>query len=350
MGLFSKDTKYLGIDIGSTSLKVCELEKANGKATLSTYGMAILPKQVLLAHSEDAILEIADGLREIIAKAGIKSRKVVAALPGDSVYITEVELPFLEASELESRIRFEAEKRFPQALNALALDWEVIEEVVIPQENKKTKLQRILVTAAPRELVNRFGQVFEKAGLELQSLETEPMALVRSLIGDDRSTMLVVDIGSTSTDMCLVDNGFPRISKSIQIGGVDITQAIAKSLRVDVMQAEQFKKDFGITLSGEGSETPEALRDIVDTFVSEIKTILEAFHERRGKTVEKIILTGGSSRLKGLGKYIEHSLNTKVYAGNPWARVITSAQVHDSIKKIGPEFAVAIGLSMRDMY
>lgn len=351
MGLFSKKQKYLGVDIGTASLKICELENIRGRATLSTYGLATLPNDLIRNDSPEVISEITQALKEIIDKANITSRKAVAALPGYSVFTFEVELPMMSDEDFESAIRFEAEKYIPVPINEMVVDWEIIEEVISQNEkSEKQKLRRVLLTAAPRNLVARYTTIFEGAGLELDSLETEAMALVRSLVGEDKSPILILDMGATATDICLVDGGFPRLSKGIDIGGGMVTEAIAESLNIDVAQAEQFKKDFGLLASDKNSDVPDTVRSIMDEFIIEIQKVLDLYYDKRGRSIEKIILTGGSARLKGLGDYIERTLNTKVYAGNPWARVVTPARIHDSVKRIGPEFSVAIGLAMRNIY
>ncbi|MBU1118586.1 type IV pilus assembly protein PilM [Patescibacteria group bacterium] len=357
MGLFSKNESYLGVDIGTASIKACELENARGKASLVTYGMATVPNDLIRNKSPEVIRQITEAIKVIVEQAGIQTRRVVAALPGYAVFTFEIELPKMSTDDLGSAIKFEAKKYIPVPMDEMVVDWEIIEELVIKGESQKEgnkrkagSYYRILLTAAPRNLVTRYSQIFEDAGLTLDSLETEAMALIRALVGEDKAPILILDMGATATDICLVDEGFPRLSKGVDIGGNVITQAIAESLHIDTAKAEQYKKDQGILFDPGKGSVSDAVDSVMKKYITEIQKLMSMFSDKRGRKVEKVILTGGSARLLGLGEYLEKMLGIKVYAGNPWARVVTPAKVHDSVKRIGPEFSVAIGLAMRNIY
>lgn len=354
MGLLSKTESYLGVDIGTSSIKACELEKVRGKASLLTYGMATVPNDLMRDDSPEVTRQVTEAIKAIVEKASVRSKKVVSALPGYAVDTFEIELPKMSDEELRAEVRKKVEKHVSVPMEEMVVDWEIVEEVIISDgEDEKREsgtYYRILITAAPRNLVTRYSQIFEDAGLELTSLETETMALIRALIGDDTSPILILDMGATATDICLVDDGYPRLSKGINMGGNRITQAIAQSLHIDTEKAEQYKKDQGIFYDPKKGRVSDALEKEMSLFIAAIEKRMSLFSKKRGKNVEKIILTGGSARLIGLGEYVEKMLKIKVYAGNPWARVLTPAKIHDSIKRIGPEFSVAIGLAMRNIY
>lgn len=350
MGLFNKKESFVGVDIGTASLKVCELENEKGRATLSTYGLSTLPNDFIRDESDKAQNDLAHAIEDLMMKSGVTSKKAVAALPGYAVHSFEVERDADKMTDIAEFISSEAERRVDGSISEYVIDWDAIEDVMVSSGGEERMVKRLLVTAAKRELVERYSRVFDMIGIELSSLETESMALIRSLVGTDLSPILILDMGATATDFCLVDGGFPRLSQGIEIGGYMITEAIAQSLNVQIDQAEQFKKDFGLNTAEDSTDVPETVRGIMDQFITEIRKQLAVYHDSRKRSVEKVILTGGSARLKGLGDYLERSLNVKVYAGNPWARVMTPAKIHDSVKRIGPEFAVAIGLSMKNIY
>ncbi|MBU1167580.1 type IV pilus assembly protein PilM [Patescibacteria group bacterium] len=357
MGLFSKQESYLGVDIGTASIKACELTNKKGQASLTTYGLATLPNDLIKNESSEVIVEVTAALKKIVQSAGVTTKKVVASLPAYAVFTFEIDLPKMDEDKLKTQVRFEAEKYIPAPIAEMVVDWEIVEEVLYKQSNQNNQAEgegnvyyRILITAAPRNLVTRYSRIFVGAGLKLESLETEAMALIRALMGEDKGSALILDIGATATDICLVDGGFPRLSRGIEFGGNLVTDAIAKSLNIDKDRAEQFKRDQGIYIGKDESDIPASVGEVTGVLVNETKKILNIFEEKRGKQVEKLILTGGSARLKGLGQLLAKDLGVKAYAGNPWARVETPAKVDESVKKIAPEFAVSVGLAMRNIY
>lgn len=351
MGLFQKSESYLGVDIGTGSIKACELENRKGRAALLTYGYTNLPNDLIRSDKPETIKAVTLALKQIVEQAHVRTQKVIAGLPAYAVFTFEADLPKAEPKELEPQIRAQAERSLPVPITEMVVDWEVIEEVIFESPEKRTpeNYLRILITAAPRALVAKYSRIFAGAGLVLESLETETMALIRSLVGTDKAPTLILDIGATATDVSLVDGGFPRLSKGVEIGGNLFTESIAKSLNVSLDRAEQFKKDFGLQSVSNAVEIPERVKAVADTLANEVRKVLNIFYDKRSKKVERIILAGGSARLKGLDRYLEQLLEVKVYLGNPWARVIAPARLESSLQKIGAEFAVTVGLAMRNL-
>lgn len=347
MGLFSKPKQYLGVDIGTSSIKVIQLDEEKGKAKLTTYGMTYLPNDLIRSEADGIIDQIADTIRLIVRKAGVTTKRAVAGLPGFAVFTAEITLPDMPEKDLQSALKFEAEKYIPTSIAGMVLDWEVIEQFKSPKGESQVK---VLLTAAPKNLVQRYTQIFDRAGLELESLETEAVALVRSLVGTDPAPTLIVDLGATATDVIVVNKGTPRLTKSFDTGGIAVTEAIAKSLKIDFDQAEQFKRDAGlIGKEGEG-KVPDSIKPAVEDIAQKIGHTANLFLEKGGQKIEKIILTGGTGKLPGFRPYVEDFLNIKVFPGNPWARVIFPPQLEPTLKEISSDFAIAIGLAEREIY
>ncbi|GAG84091.1 unnamed protein product, partial [marine sediment metagenome] len=237
----------------------------------------------------------------------------------------------------------------PRPVSEMIIDWEIVERV--KGEGKgEIKNYKVLITAAPKNLVNRYVQIFSKAGLKLESLETEAFALTRSLVGSDKSPILIIDMGATATDIEIIYNSSPILTKSINFGGNVISQSIANSLNINLERAEQFKKDFGLAQDKLGGQIPHAIRPAIEEIVREIKQTFNLFYNKGGKRIEKVILTGGSAKLPGFDKFLRGYLGIEVYIGDPWARVICPEELGPILSEIGPDFAVAIGLAMREIY
>ena len=176
MAFFSSSKKYVGVDIGTASLKVVELENKGGKAHLVTYGITQIPNDLIRSESDRVVEELAVALKNTLAQAQVSSKQAITALPGFSVFTSMIDLPKMTEKELPRAIQFEAEKHIPGASTEMVLDWEIVEEVAqkitdISGRDKTLVVLKILLTAAPKKLVNRYLAVFQKCGLKLQSLE-----------------------------------------------------------------------------------------------------------------------------------------------------------------------------------
>ena len=346
MGIFSAGAKrqYLGVDIGSTSIKVVELRDVNHVPELVTYGLAELPFGGFHGENDAVIRDIAVTVAATCAKAGVKTTKAMTALPTYAVFTSVISLPKLSKSELASAIRWEAKKVIPLPIEDMVLDPQSLPE---PGPNGTV---RVLLTGAPKNMVERYIKIFKQTGLNLLSLETEGFALIRSLIGRDRSPTMILDLGASSTDIMVVDEGIPHLNRSIDIGGLAITKAIARSLNVAPERAEQFKYDVGIgALESPTSEIPKTVAAALAPILNEIKYTITLSQGQSHRTIEKIILTGGSGLLANFPRYLSEALSIRVYIGDPWARVRYPLELKGVLQESAARFAVAVGLAMRDI-
>jgi type IV pilus assembly protein PilM len=210
---------------------------------------------------------------------------------------------------------------------------------------------KILLTAAPKDLVSRYLEIFKKAKLNLVSLETESFALERALIGRDKSAIMLIDIGAVATTISVVVDAVPLINRSIDIGGHTITKAIANSLNIDADRAEQFKRDFGLsqTSGASAGQIPKRIEFMVSSIINEVKYVLNLYQSQGHGMVEKVILAGGSAWLPGMTQYLSTVLGVNVFIGDPWARVMYPLELKSVLQSIGPRLAVSVGLAMREI-
>jgi type IV pilus assembly protein PilM len=368
MALFSSKKSYIGIDLGTSSIKIVELENEKGKPKLITYGFSEQSTDIVKSDSQETQKEIVAALKAIISKAKVTTPKAIAALPSFAVFSSIISLPAMSKKDLVAAVRWEAKKFVPMPLEEMILDWKVLdggkgEEKDDKKDKKKDKKEKnvqpasgsknikILLTAAPKTLVKRYVDIFKQANLQLVSLETESFALERSLIGNDHSATMIVDIGAIACDISVIVNGIPILNRSVDIGGNTITKAIANSLNVNIERAEQFKRDFGISAGGDSSQgqIPRTIEFIVSSIINEIKFVLNLYQNQGEKPIEKVVLAGGSSFLPNLTEYLEKLLNIKVFIGDPWARVVYPVDLKPVLQELGPRFAVSIGLAMREI-
>lgn len=349
--LFSKSKNQLGIDIGTSNIKLVELKPTDKGFVLQTYGIASSASNLSAKDSHSAISQTAGVLRELMKRAGVTTNKAVASLPNNVVFTSVIELPKIPENELKKAVEFEAKKYIPLPMEEVALSWTVLLDhpIKVTRETNLGQLkpddtkQKILITAVPTIVIDNYVKMFQMAGVEPQALEIEALALIRSVVAEDMTAMLLIDIGAKSTSINLVDNGYLRLSKNLSVGGDSITTTISQSLAVNFSRAEQFKKDFGMT--AQGQQIPQVMRPVLDIIKNESMQLINIF-ESHGEHIGHIILTGAGSKLPGFAEYIA-TLGRPVTLANPWSHVSYPADLKPVIEPLGLNLGVAIGLAMR---
>lgn len=381
MGLFSSSKEsYIGVDIGTASIKIVELRKENGKPFLVTYGYIDVRSDIIRSNTPETRQKIITNLRNLLKSAHVTSDRAIAALPTFSVFNSIITLPKMPLKDLSSAIKWEAKKYVPMPLEEMILDSKVLnlqaeknaapekkalglfslkgnnKEIANPaggleQKVDDEKVFRVLVTAAPKNLVNRYIDIFKQVGVKLISLETEAFALARSLIGYNEVPTMIVDIGSITTDTCVIEKGVPILNRSIDVGGLSITQAIANSLNVSPDRAEQFKRDFGVSVTRDANQKgiPRLIINALGPVINEIKYVFDLYHNQGSLEIEKIVLAGGSAFLPNLAEHFSNLFNKPTVIGNPWERTVYPMELKPVLDEVGSRLAVAIGLAMRDI-
>lgn len=352
MGLFRNKHQYLGVDIGTSNLKIVELSKYKGLANLTTYGSINLADDVIRSESKEVEEKIYKSLKRLVKESGAKTSRALASLPGFSVFTTIFKLPQMNKEELSEAIRWEAKRYIPFPLEDIILDWEILESKPSPDSPKgigESEEREIFLTAVPKTLVKRYSDIFKKAGLDLVGLEPEAVALGRALVDSGEGCVMIVDIGATATEICIIENGFPKLNLSLDTGGNALTRAIAHSLQVSFSRAEQFKKDFGASREKMGGEIPKAIKPVVDTIVEKIRHCLTLFYNQEGGKVAKMILSGGSAKLPGFVNYLSLFIDLKIAIANPWRHIIYPQELSPILAELGPGLAVVVGLALRNL-
>jgi type IV pilus assembly protein PilM len=347
MGLFSSVNSYLGIDIGSTGAKIVELKKESNQAKLLTYGFS----DSLNIHRKEwhnDIVFAAKVINKICDEAGVISRNAVSALPTYSVFSSVLNLSAVSKKDMASAVHWEAKKVIPLPLEEMILDWKKIEGE--EGEDSQDNNIRVLLTGAPRTLVKKYIDIFKEAQINLLSLETETFSLIRSILGNDKSTVMLVEMGASTTDISIIDKSIPMLNRSIDVGGITITNAIGKHLNIGWERAEQFKYDLGISsINSQEDVVPKAIIETISPIVNEIKYAVNLFESKNSKKTEKIILSGGSALLPNLVNYLSKVLDMKVIIGDPWSRISYPVDLEPLLNEIGPYMSVAVGLAMREI-
>ncbi|MEK7094691.1 MAG: type IV pilus assembly protein PilM [Patescibacteria group bacterium] len=355
MAIFrKKETRFVGVDIGAGGVKLIELLFEDGVYKLMTYGatdrLAEVVDTPLTENAEEAVLHI----QKLVKDAGVVGKKVVASLPVHSVFSSVIAIPEVKTEE-ERRVLVEkqAAKLIPMPLEQMVIDYQIIDgeaeksgkTVSVPSTGAEKNI-RVLITGATRKMVKTYTEIFDKSGMDLESLETEPFALIRSLVGTDRSSIMILDVGAFRTNMTIAEDCVPFVNRSIKVGGAMVTRKIAEQMGVSVAEAEQIKHDLA---EGQTDGVPKAVEDLFMPIVNEISYAMKMHAESewaKQAKVEKVILTGGSAHLPGLDVFLTERLNVRTYVGDPWARIKVHESLRPVLDEIGPRYSVALGLAM----
>lgn len=335
---FSHSKSKLGIDIGTSTIKIVQLKKENDQFVLETYGMVNAASRVMSKLDTDVIKQTADILKTLLQKAQISTKKVVASLPNNIVFVSVIDMPALSDKELKSAIEWEARRYVPLPLEEVTLSWDVM------RESEQAQKIKVLITAVPTTVVENYSRMFNLAGLEAQALDIEARALIRSLAGPRQDAFIIVDIGARNTSLNLVDKGFLRISRNLPVGGDTITSGIAQSLHISEGRAEQFKMDLG--LSGDLQQIPQVMKSSMESIKNETSQLVKIY-EASGGTINEIIFAGSGGYLPGIAPYFS-DLGIKTSLGDPLKFVRYDERLKGSLSKISMGLSIALGLAMRE--
>ncbi len=359
--------RFLGIDIGTSFIKAVELSRWGERRKLENYGEIKAPalyekpfrtfeKSTLLLSNR----EIAWAIKAIIQEAGIKTRQAVLSIPDFSSFFTNFELPSMTKEELPQAVRYEARLHVPLPLGEVVLDWMVIGGKETDKKKGKRDVSqeklKILLVAVPNEVINQYREVAALAGLQLFALEAEAFGLLRSLVGEEtkEQVLALLDIGAQSTTCSIIDKGILKISYSFDMAGNELTEVIAKSLGLDYKTAEEFKKKYGL-LSGQelGLEVEKNVKEIlaplIDVILREVEKVSGNFEQLEKKEVQKIIVAGGAALIPGLLEYFQDHFRKEIEIANPFSALFCPPILENTLKNMGPSYAISVGVALRGL-
>lgn len=338
-----------GLDIGTTTIKLVQLNKSsNNKFDLITSASIPSPSRALLSESLEDQEALANSVKSILEEAKPTVKNVVTALPESQIFTRVIEMPILDETELTSALKWEAEQYVPIPLNEVQVDWQVLD--TFQTEGKGEKME-ILLIAAPKILVEKYLKVLDTAGLVPQALETEPIALTRSLLNNlaTNPTTLIVSMGASTTDLCIVRGGKLTFTRSIGTGGVALSRAIAQDLGFELNQAEEYKKTYGLDVSQLEGKVMQSIKPVFDLVVNEIRRALAYYIGKRpDDPIKRAIVTGGNAKMPGLVVYLANALGIEVQIGNPWEGVNINPGIQSKLAEDASSYATAVGLAERE--
>ncbi|MEI7709598.1 MAG: type IV pilus assembly protein PilM [bacterium] len=355
----------VGVDIGSSAIKVVEIKKKGGKVMLETYGSIALGPYDKLDIGRVTNLpvdKLAEALKEVLKQSGVTATSAAVAIPVQSSLIFTVELPpTVKESEMANIIPTEARRYIPVPITEVSLDYFILpqkessfEDVnlannVTDVPQKAVDKTNVLVVATQNDAIAKYRSIVSSAELSASFFEIEIFSSIRSNFEHELYPVLLMDFGASHTKLSIVEFGMVKSYHTIDRGGDDITDSIYKSLSIPFSEAEKMKKEFGLF----DNPTEKSLADIIkihiDYIFSETNSVLMGYEKRYNRTISKVIFTGGGSLLKGLTEMASSNFKAEIERGHPFSKTNAPAFLEKVLQEMGPEFAVALGLALRKL-
>jgi len=350
----------IGVDIGTSAIKVVEIKKKGGKAVLETYGAIALGPY----GGEDAgivtnlpVEKVAEALKEVLKQSDVSSTNLAVSIPIQSSLVFTLELPAqIKEGEISNIVPTEARKYIPVPITEVSIDYfplpekepsfEEMNQGVV--ERSPDKLN-VLVVATQNDAVARYRSILSQCALSASFMEIEIFSSIRANFEHELSPVLLIDFGASRTKLSIVEFGMVKNYHTVERGGGDITNSISKSLSIPFSEAEKMKKEFGLF----GNPVEKSLADIIkvhiDYIFSETNNVLLGYEKKNNRTISKVIFTGGGALMKGLREVAANSFRAEVEMGHPFSKVVAPEFLEKVLINMGPEFAVSLGLALRKL-
>ncbi|MBP6931502.1 MAG: type IV pilus assembly protein PilM [Candidatus Pacebacteria bacterium] len=357
--LFGKESNKsaLGVDIGSSSIKLVQIKKQGGKAVLETYGaLALGPyMQTDVGQVVNAPVDvIAQALTDLMKEANVTTNFGVVAIPSLSSFMSVISLPSsVDKDKFAEIIPNEARKYIPIPMSEVTLDWWPIPRQVESYEENEGGVRpevknEVLLVAIHNDTLTKYKDVLTKVGLTADFFELEIFSSVRSTFSHDIAPVLFIDFGASKTKLSIVEYGIIRVFHIVNRGGADITKNISQSLSIPFKDAEQLKREVGIDRNA-NKDVAEVVSLSVEYMLSDANNIVLAFEKKYNKNISKVILSGGGALTKGLLARATENFRAEVVYGAPFSKTEAPAFLTPVLEVSGPEFAAAVGISLRQL-
>lgn len=335
----------VGLDIGSKTIKIVELGGSAGNYSLQSSGIV-----GYTGNSADKmtdareIASLAAILKKLHREARISTNEVGIAIPEQLVFSRVIRFPLLTDQEVAAAVKWEAEQYIPIPKEEAIIQHQILEK----REKSSPPEVLVLLVAVPKKVVENYVNVCEMAGLVVTFVETELMSLTRCLAPKEK-TVMIVDFGARSTDLAISKNGNLSFSRSIPTAGEAFTRAVAQGLGIEAVQAEEYKKTYGLSTQQLEGKVKATLDPVFRIVVDEIKKGVHFYQtEEKGDSPTSVILVGGTSTMPEASTFLTKYLGIEVVIGNPFEGIKLEPEVARNIQPFAPLYPVAVGLAKRE--
>jgi type IV pilus assembly protein PilM len=362
----------VGLDIGTDHVRVAQAKPSATGFHLSHYGHVELPMGSVVEGEIVDIEAVTRSLRELWRKSGIRGKNVAIGVSNQKVVVRLIDLPYMEAAELQGAIQYQAQDYVPIPVEDAILDFQIIGDYMTPGDEH---MMEVLLVAAARDMINMSVTACEGAGLKLESIDVTSFAIVRALMGDTPPVLPedsadaaeatgVIHISSGITNIAVVEKGVPRFTRVSSLAGNEFTQAIANVLNVTFDEAEALKLKVGLPDIAQHEAEADAPTDVApetfmaaqdalereaSKFIAEVRRSLDYYLTQAAqiRTIRRILLTGSGAQLKNLASYLEKGLQAEVLLADPLSRLEIASGIQPAVEADRYGCAPAVGLAMR---
>lgn len=319
--------RVLGIDVGSSSVKVVELEQGSGGARLTNYAV------IQSSDARQFEARAAEQVKMALRQSGIATRVAVIALPSASIFSTLLDVPPMPEKELAQALPLKARQYIPLPISSVSLDWVRVAE------------HKILLLAIPNDLIQKYTALCAAVGIVPLAFEAGGMSLARLF----KAPLLVIDIGFRSTGLFAIHEGVLKLFGQSDFSGSALTERVAMGLAIAARSAEEVKRERGLTRGGGNDELSTLLQVPVDGILNEAGRLRERFVSAYGKDVEGVMLVGGGAHMPGLLDYTASRLGLKaVPAAHVFQRIGRAPEMEAALEPLAPDLAIAAGAALRN--
>lgn len=352
MALFSRSRPSIGLDIGSSHVKLMELEQdqKSGRHRLVNFGMAKLPPEAIVDGAVMNTNVIVDAIRELVQRHRVKTKNVVASVSGNSVIIKRINLPQMTADELEESIQWEAEQYIPFDINDVNIDVQILEGA-----SDDPGQMEVLLVAARKELVNEYQALIQQAGLKPGVVDVDAFAISNMFeLNYDLPTesVALVNVGASNVNIHVIRDGVSAFTRDIAAGGRQFTEEIQRTLNISYEEAEAMK--VGGDERDKASVVPEeierVLANVGDNLATEVQRSLDFYLSTSADGgLARVYLSGGAARTPGLARAISKQTGLPAEIVDPFRRIQIDERAFNPafLNDIAPQAAVVVGLALR---
>jgi type IV pilus assembly protein PilM len=337
-------TRTVGIDIGSSAVKVVELEERDGVLTLTTYGETQLGPYDGKEVGQSVVLDAKkeqQALIDVIRESAVKARQAVLAMPLSASFVTVMSLKSGPDEDLSPRIRVEARKYIPTQISEVTLDWA---EVAHGAGNEGER--DVLVAAIQNDALKRFNALTEFVGFTAPPSEIECFSAIRAVAAEGDQNIAIIDIGAVSTKMYIIQGGLLQRMHRIRAGGAVCTKRISEVLEISFEEAE-IKKRNATVQDPAYRDIQRAHQSSYERAFVEFRQVIDDYERALGTTISTVYLVGGGALFPDVPGQAKAALQKEVVLALPFSKVAYPAFMDDLLQEIGPEFAVALGAALR---
>ncbi len=341
-----KEQLVTGVDIGSSAVKVCNLQKTGKGYTVIALGSAVIPA----GSVEDGVLQEPEEVGKIIAtlfkNLKIKNTKVGISISGYSVIVKKVNLEIMEEDELAEYISSEAEQYIPFDIDEVYLDFQDLKTGGAGGERTD-----VMLVAAKKDVIDDYLEMLQEQKLKPVLVDVDGFALenIWEITTEKNANVALIDIGASKMNINIIAGGMSVLARDVVVGSDQLTEQLANALDMDFEEAEKIKLGL-MPIEEDRKKVEEIFNQTCTQWVLEIKKAIDLYMANHPDSpLEQIILSGGGSKVNGLISFIEQETGLDVTTLNPFQNMAFNRKKIDPdyIDAIAPEMAIAAGLAIR---